>query len=255
MLTARGLAPLLSAALIVTAALATGCGSGSSAFSTTRPAATATTATATRSTTTTAATPVAAPTGRLTASEYVLFLRVTRAGDAGTRHVHNPRKIVATLRRLCAMLDRGSPTRLVLADRRACPREIRWVRALLAFETEGAACKRAAAAGDISCYGELYWRIARATHPLVASAREVNAVLDRRAISGRCADGIGVASRGEIVSALATARDARLASQALYARNLPRYLVVGKRFAAELDKLTSDDSGNELEKIRTCPHD
>jgi hypothetical protein len=251
MFTPRGLAPLSTAALISLVALASGCGSGSSAFSTTE---TATAPTAAAGATSTTATVAPAPKGRLTAGEYSVFLRATKLGQRN-RHVKDPQRVVAVVQDACKILDHGPATRLVLEERTACPRELRWVQSVLAFETGAAGCRAAAAAGDISCYAELYSRVARTTRTLIVSARAVNALMHARGLKGACAQAIGVASQKDLATATATAHDARVASQALYARDLPGFLSVNKRFAAELKTMASGDSGNDVKKMRSCPHD
>src|SRR5205085_10391271 len=111
---------------------------------------------------------------------------------------------------------------------------------LLAFVTHKTECTRANQIGDASCYGELFSRLARATHTSIASALEVNMALQRRQIPSKCSSVIGVSSQAELREAAKLGRDARRASQLLYAHyDIPAYVAAVHAVQADINSLNN----------------
>jgi SBP domain len=247
----RGLAPLLTLALAAAAA-ATGCGSGSSA-TTTHTSAPAATATAATPTTTTVAKP-AEPKGRLSGPEYRALVRFDKEGNRDAKL--KGQKFVHAYARICSEAASAPQTTLFRLQVRACRRGVRFFGALIAFDVQKLECRKALAAGDVSCFGELYSRLARATRPVLASSRAINAELARRGLTGNCAKAIGRSSARELEQARTIGRSARLASQALYARSEAHYLAANAKLAAAFKALGhGSDDKTTTKRLRHCPHD
>jgi hypothetical protein len=236
--------PSVAAAAIVAAFAVAGCGSSSggttsSTTTTTRPAA--------------PAPPAQGPHGRLTADEYTTFLHVARLSDKSDKEKRLARQL-ALVKQECAIVS-SPQTDLAAAFVRACPSVIRLFAALLALETETPGCRRAANAGDISCFAELFSRFGRAARVVVVRARAVNGTLAGRGLRGACADGLGVGSTKELQTLRSVARSARLASQALLARNQARYTAASEKLDLNAAKLDSSSGGRDVAEVRKCPHD
>src|SRR3954451_7086643 len=233
----------LVAALVLLGPVSGG-GSGSAASSTTAP----------RPSPAAAATPSpAAPRGKLSAAEYAALIRISRQSDA-LDHLKGA-KLVRGFGQICAAFARAPRTQLLKADGRLCVRGKRFVQALRAFVTQQRGCKAAAAAGDISCFAELFSRVARTTRVTLVSSRQVNAELARRGLSGTCAKGVGSSSAKDMKNAQLLGRTARIASQALYARDQARYAAAGSEFIAALRAADASDNTSSVAQVRKCPHD
>jgi hypothetical protein len=226
------------------AALLTGCGGSSSGPTATPP---------TQAATTTVPAPEE-PHGRLTKDEYAALLELSRDAH-GLDRVHDLPHVIRRLKALCAEVQRAPRTGLMAAQDRACRRVVRFIAAALAFETERSYCIKATRAGDASCFGELFSRLARASNSAAASAREVNAELRRRGLSGRCARGIGASTPGELDEIHALGRAARLASHAFYTHtSLEEIQTTAEQTASAADRVFGAPDEDDLAQLRSCPH-
>jgi hypothetical protein len=244
MRTGRRRGPLLLAAL---AALlfGGGCGSASSPSSTTQPVTTtATTATAPKP---------PEPHAKLSAAEYAVLVRIAKQSDALDKQ--KGAKLVRGYARVCKSFAGAPQTPLLQAETRLCLRGKRLLVALLSFRTHERECTRAGKAGDVSCYGELYSRVARTTRVAVVSTREVNAELARRGLKGTCAKGVGSSSAKDLKNAAVIGHTARVASQAIYAHDLARYTAANNQFVKALRASDNGDKTSTVAQMRKCRHD
>ncbi|MFL5894295.1 MAG: hypothetical protein ACJ76Z_04175 [Thermoleophilaceae bacterium] len=237
--------PAWFAATLLALLVANGCGSSSKK--------TAPTTTAAPTTTTSASKPPVAPKGKLLPGEYAVLVKAARLGKKAD-HVKGLRAKQTVLHRECGLLAAAPGTPLMQAQRRLCGRGVGLVAAVFAFTAQGRECKQAAAAGDISCYAQLFSQLARSARSVTASAYELNAALRRRGLRGRCAKGIGLASASDLKAAAAIGKSARGASQAAYARDEGRFQEAARQLDASFKDLDSGSNETELAQLRTCPH-
>lgn len=213
------------------------------------------TGTTAQPTTTTATAPAkpSEPKAQLSADEYKALVRAQKVG-LGVKHP-SPRKAMALIRKTCRELADAPATDLMVVERRGCARAQRFFAALFAFTTQKGECTKAVQAGDASCYGELFSRLARSTHSVISSFHEVNAALRRRKIRGKCAAVVGLSSPKELRDAAALGHDARRASQLLYAHyDLAAYVAKVNAVGADINALDNGLSDKQqLARLRRCP--
>jgi hypothetical protein len=226
---------------VVVAGMA-GCGSSDP-----QPAATVQTQATT--TTTTAKPANAEPEGKLSAPEY----RSTRGAYRILQRLEDSNdlnKLVRAGNRACTKIT--TQTELLAAVHADCVHSIRFLDRARQMVARKAECTRAAEAGDISCFAELFRSLGRSARVESVHAVRVNTVLRKRGIHGRCAAAIGTSNR-QLRSARAVVHDALGAAHALEARNQATFMRATSRLKADLDGTDDGASAAKtMRQLRSC---
>ncbi|MEA2494813.1 MAG: hypothetical protein QOJ29_2724 [Thermoleophilaceae bacterium] len=194
------------------------------------------------------------PRGRLTAPEfeayktyYGLVAKVAKEKKAG--------RAVPLAKRACRSIARGPQTMLVRTSASECVQATRVLRASAAFVTQAGECRRAATAGDVSCFANLLRNMAGSGRAEAVRAAELRHAVERRRLRGRCARVLG-ASPSQLNRLKALSRHARGAALALEAKDDPRYQRALKAVADDLNAIADEESANDVASItRFCAHD
>jgi len=130
------------------------------------------------------------PTGRLTLAEYRAIVREYRRLRPLQQSQGGPAEI-ARGRRACAEL-RDPSTELVARVRADCDNAITFFLALHALEQAGTDCTSGSQRDRIVCGRDRYSQMAQAIHATTNGGTALNDELQRRRITGLCADSIGM---------------------------------------------------------------
>jgi len=229
------------AAAVLAAVAVAGCGSSGSKQSSSAATPTATTQTA--------ATPKAdGPRGKLSPAEYaqihaaaLQLTKLTKAPD-----------LARAIKAAAPACDKvTAQTALAQSFHVTCVQAFKVFTRLSEVKTRKAECDRAAQAGDVSCYSNIFRAIGRAANVSRARERALNAELARRGIKGRCRDELG-SSRKDLAAESAIGRDAIAAAHAAEARNGGRFQAAVNRLDADFGGLEGESPQDSLRKLKSC---
>lgn len=204
----------------------------------------------TTTTPTTAAPKADEPKGKLSADEY-RSLREAYEVLAPLDSVKLSRKALRSANRACSKM--ATHTELVSTVRADCMQTMRFYGKALAMATRESECTRAAQAGDMSCFADVFRSFGRSVRVAAVRAAATNNVLRKRAIGGDCARAIGTD-----VKELAAARDANragiAAAHAIEAKNKEALQRARDRLGAALDRMDSADQSSRaaLRQLKSC---
>src|SRR4051812_28709335 len=176
----------------------------------------ATAPTRTSATRTTATEPTnAEPKGRLSPPEY-RSIRAAYTRLASLENTHDVGKTLRVRTRACAKVT--TQTGVLAALHADCFQTMRFYGKAAQLTTRKAECTRAAQAGDISCFAELFRSLGRSARLAAVRGAQTNAALRERRIRGQCARAIGT-KKTSLAATRAVVRDGIGAAHALEARN------------------------------------
>jgi hypothetical protein len=175
-------------------------------------------------------------------SAYRLLLPLEKSNDIG--------KAIRAGRKACVRIT--TQTALLAAIHAECMQTLRFLGKGRQLVTRKAECTRAANAGDISCFAELFRGLGRSARVDTVRSAQLNAALRRRRIGGACARAIG-SSKKELAAGRAVVHDALGAAHALEARRLEAFQRATARLQGELNQTNSAKSvAKGLRQLEAC---